>query len=135
MSDSEDSSVLAMPAPGVDNPTSAVDPRILAADTFLILRQPTPFEIIQTMARVAKFINKYAGNALTSEVISAANPAMAGMFNASAQLEQGAVQLQQLLMQQQQQAQANSGLAVPQGPQAVRSPGGPGGRNNGGFPN
>ena len=68
-------------------------------------------QVIKLMAENAKFLNKVISVVTTTELLSAANPALASLFNASAQLESGAMQLHQLLVQQQQMAQG--GLVGP----------------------
>ena len=78
------------------------------------------------MAMLAKFINKYAGGLLLSEMLSNANPAIQGLNQAGSSLEQGAIQLHMLIQQHKQQQQA--GMVDPR---AVRMPGGPGSQ----FPN
>lgn len=108
---------------------AALDPNILESATFTSRANPTAESIVQDMARMAKFLNKYAGRILTGELLSAANPAIQGLVGAAAGLEQGAVQLHMLIQQHKQQQMA--GMAQPGAPQAVRMPGGPGS----GFPN
>lgn len=84
-------------------PLSLIDPeRVLHTETFQVLAKPSPKEIIQAMALIAKFLNQYGAELLRSEVVSASNPAIVGVLQASSNLEQGAIQLQQLLQQQQQ---------------------------------
>lgn len=74
--------------------------RILNTEIFHVVANPTHQEIVQTMGRLAKFCNQFMAECLKSGALSAANPASAGMMNASTQLETGAVQLTQLLQQQ-----------------------------------
>lgn len=70
------------------------------SDTFTVESNPTAADIVNTLARMAKFSNAYIAEALRSGVISAANPATAALMNSSATLEQGALQLRQIMQQQ-----------------------------------
>lgn len=101
-------------------PLSAVDSdRILYTDILQVVAKPEPKEIVQTLARLAKFMNKFVAECLQSEVVSAANPATAALMNASATVEQGAIQLDQLAKQQ-------SGFVAPgQGAGGIKTSGGP----------
>lgn len=89
---------------------------LLHSEEFSVRSNPSPTDIINVMARLAQFINLFMAEALRSKVISAANPASAGMMNASGTLEQGAIQLRALVQQQQQGAFAGPGPQQPQGP-------------------
>ena len=95
----------------------------LLTESFDIHPNPTVDEIIRTMARMANFMNLLCAEALRSRVVTAANPSVMSMMNASANLEQGAqAQRQQLAMQ------AAGQFAAPgQGP-------GPGPGGHGGAP-
>lgn len=88
---------------------------LLHSEEFEVRSNPSPTAIINTMSRLAQFINLFMAEALRSKVISAANPASAGLMNASGTLEQGAIQLHALVQQQQQGAFAGPG---PQGSQS-----------------
>lgn len=93
--------------------------RVVYEHTATVLSKPTPKEIITEMALLAKFLNQLAAESLRSEVLSASNPAVAALFNASTQLESGGIALHQILQQQQTQ-----GIAVPgQGPAGQGGPG------------
>jgi hypothetical protein len=91
--------------------------------TFTVPEKFTPKQVIEDMAKHAQFLNKYTGALLTSGVLSAANPATAGLLQASATLEQAATQQVQQLHQLMAQQQAMGGGLVgpgqggPQGPQ------------------
>ena len=91
--------------------------------TFSVPEKFTPKQVIEDMAKLSQYLNKYVGALLTSGVLSAANPATAGMLQASATLEQAAIQQAQQIQQLIQQQQAMGGGLVgpgqggPQGPQ------------------
>lgn len=87
---------------------------LLHSEEFSVRSNPSPTDIVNTMARLAQFINLFMAEALRSKVISAANPASAGLMNASGTLEQGAIQLRALVQQQQQGAFAGPGVGGPQ---------------------
>lgn len=86
-----------------EKPTLIAKPVVLT-ETFVVEANPTPADIVNTLARLAAFINAYIAEALRSKVVSAANPASAAMMNSSATLEQGSLQLRQLIQQQRQGA-------------------------------
>lgn len=90
--------------------------------TFSIAAKPSCQQIIKLMAEQAKFLNKVIATVTGTELLSAANPALASLFNASAQLESGAMSLHQLVVQHQQQL-AQGGLVGP----GASGAGGPGG--------
>lgn len=103
--------------PAIVMPVAAVR-EVLHSETFEIVSNPTPADIIQMLARMAQFANLFMAEALRSKVISAANPASAALMNSSATLEQGAIQLQQILNQQRQGAFAGvPGVGPGMGPQ------------------
>lgn len=89
----------------------------LYTDTFTVEPNPTPTDIVNTLARMAKFSNAYIAEALRSGVITAANPATAALMNSSATLEQGALQLQQILAQR----SGFAGGPPPAGPMPFRT--------------
>jgi len=95
MDDSQDKPRIVMPLPLKET---------LHSEEFAITSDPSPAEIVQMLARLAQFINLLMAECLRSKVISAANPASAALMNSSATLEQGAIQLQQLMQQRQQSA-------------------------------
>src|SRR5665213_3906588 len=90
------------------------------SETFTIHDRPTPKEVIDTMAKMAKFLNKMAVAILRDDngpaIVSAANPASNAILQSSACLETGAVQFHMLVQQQ-------GGLVGPGAPQP--HPGGP----------
>lgn len=82
-------------------PLSAIDAeRIVHTEVLQVVTNPEVKEIIQTLAVLAKFMNRFVAECLKSGVVSAANPATAALMNASATVEQGAIQLDQLAKQQ-----------------------------------
>lgn len=95
---------------------------------FAIPAKFTPKQIIEDMAKMAQFMNRYVGAMLTSGTLSAVNPATVGLMQASASLEQGATgQVQQLReLHAQQQAMQGGGFVTGQGGPGG-GPGGPGG--------
>lgn len=100
---------------------SASDP--LHTEEFVVPHNPSPNDIVQTLAHLAQFMNLFAAECLRSKVVSAANPATAALMNASAAVEQGGIQLLQLIRQQQQGAFAGPGAGpqgAPQGPGPFR---------------
>lgn len=89
------------------------------SDTFTVEADPTATDIVNTLARLAKFANQYIAECLRSGVMSAANPASAALMNSSATLEQGALQLQQILAQR--SGFAGAQQATPMAPGPFRS--------------
>jgi len=104
-------------------------PGVVDTVTIEILATPNPSQIIKFMATLAKALNRQVGLVLAAELMSAANPACAGMCNAGASLESGAMQLDQLLKQMAAQQQAQAGMVMP----GQIAP--PGGSRGGGFTN
>ena len=80
---------------------------------FEVPAKPSCQQVIKLMAENAKMINKMIAQVTTTELLSAANPALAALFNASAQLESGAMQLHQLV--EQHKAMQQGGLVGPGG--------------------
>lgn len=80
------------------------DVRKSHSETFTIHDRPTPKEVIETMAKMAKFLNKMAVAILRDDngpaIVSAANPASNSILQSSATLETGAIQFHMLLQQQ-----------------------------------
>lgn len=87
--------------------------RILREESFEVIENATPKDIITLMARTAKLLNHVLADCLGSELVGCANPATNSMSNASAALEQGAIQFEMLLRQQQQGAFAGPGGPMP----------------------
>lgn len=122
MSDQNESSkphVITSPAANpspTSAPTSSRSP--LLVETFEVLPSPTIDEIVRLMARMANFCNLYAAEALRARIVTASNPSVMAMLNASANLEQGAI------AQRQQQAMAAQGQFAAPG-QGGPGPGGP----------
>ncbi len=88
-------------------------PGVLATTPVDILAMPTPAQVIKFMATCAKLINRQVGVVLANESMTAANPACQGMVAAGSALEQGAMQLDQLLRQLAAQQQQAAGLTMP----------------------
>lgn len=99
---------------------AAGDMRKSHSDTFTIHDRPTPKEVVDTMAKIAKFLTKMAVAVLRDDngpaIVSAANPAPNSILQASAALEQGAIQFHMLVQQQ-------GGLVAPGQPVAGGRPG------------
>ena len=99
---------------------AAADTRKSHSETFTIHDRPTPKEVIETMARMSKFLNKIAVALLRDDmgpaIVSAANPASNAILQSSATLEQGAIQFHMLIQQQ-------GGLVAPGQPVAGGRPG------------
>jgi hypothetical protein len=81
------------------------DSRVAYEETFTIHKKPTPKEIIDLMAHLAKFLNKFAVELLRDDngpaIVSAANPAPNAVLQSSATLETAAIQFAGLVQQQQ----------------------------------
>jgi hypothetical protein len=104
----------------ISTPPAAPAPKerkVLREETFEVIENATPKDVITLMARVAKLLNHHIADILRSELVGCANPGSNAMSNASAALEQGAIQFEMLIRQQQQNA-----FAGPGGPQPM--PGG-----------
>lgn len=99
----------------------------LLAETFEVLPNPTPDELIRLAARMANFLNLLTAEALRSRNVTAAQPTPMSFLNASAALETGAIQQRQYLAQM---AAMQGGGFVGGGPQGGPPPGMPPG---GGF--
>ena len=99
---------------------AAPDPRKGYSETFIIHDRPTSKEVIETMAHIAKFLNKMAVALLRDDlgpsIVSAANPASNSILQSSATLEMGAIQFHALIQQQ-------GGLVAPGQPVAGGRPG------------
>lgn len=83
---------------------AAGDLRKSLSETITIHDRPTPKELVDTMAKIAKFLTKMAVTILREDerpaMVSAANPASNSLLQASAVLEQGAIQFHMLIQQQ-----------------------------------
>ena len=88
----------------------------LLAESFDIHSNPPIDEIVRVMARLANFVNLLAAESLRSRVVTAADPSVMALMNASANLEQGAQ------AQRQKQAMIAAGQFA-----GVPGQGGPGG--------
>jgi hypothetical protein len=102
--DQSDSNKPRIVPPATANPTTSAPsrPSPLLAETFEVPSSPTPDELIRTMARLANYLNLLCAEALRSRVVSAANPSVMSMMNASTNLEQGAIaERQQMAMRAQ----------------------------------
>ena len=90
------------------------DPTILYTKTLSIPVKPTPKQVIELMAEVAKLLSKMSVQILRDDngpaMCSPANPAPNAMLQSAATLETGAIQFDALVKQQ-------AGLIGPQGPQ------------------
>jgi hypothetical protein len=102
-----------VPTPAPTSATPAVPARQqLLVEQFEVPANPAPDELIRTMARLANYLNLLCAEALRSRVVSAANPSVMSMMNASANLEQGAIaERQQMAMR----AQGGGQFAAPGG--------------------
>jgi hypothetical protein len=94
----------------------------LLTESFEVLPSPTPDELIRLMARMANYMNLLVAEALRARNVTAANPSVMSMMNASANLEQGA-QAERQVMAMRAQGQFVGG-----------GPGGPGGGVPPGMP-
>lgn len=72
----------------------------ISSETFQVTENPAPADVVNTLARLAAFMNAYMAEALRCKVISALNPASGALMHASGTLEQGSIQLRQLIQQQ-----------------------------------
>ena len=105
-------------------PAAPSEPANPAAVThaFAIPEKFTPKQVIEDMAKLAQYLNKYTGALLSSGVLSAANPATAGLLQASATLETAATQQAQQIQQLMQQQQAMGGGLVGPGQGGAQGP-------------
>lgn len=78
--------------PAAPQTATASTRTILLSEAFEVPANPTLDELIRTMARMANFCNLMAAECLRSRVVTASNPAVMATLNASANLEQGALQ-------------------------------------------
>lgn len=78
-----------------------------------ILPTEEPINTIQNVAAIAQFINKYFGHLLITGKLTAANPISQALANSAAQLEAGAAQFHQMLIQMKQQQNQGAGLLDP----------------------
>lgn len=105
-----------MPAenmPRIITVPSPKERRVLREETFEVIENATPKDVITLMARTAKLLNHYIADVLRSELVGCANPGSNAMSNASAALEQGALQFEMLVRQQQGQPFAGPGGPAP----------------------
>jgi hypothetical protein len=76
---------------------STASTQTLLTETFEIHTAPTPDELVRLMARLANYMNLLCAESLRSRNVTAANPSVMAMMNASANLEQGAQGERQLM--------------------------------------
>jgi hypothetical protein len=120
--------VLDMKAEHVAQPAESAAKSTTDPNPGVVFRIPEKFTvemIISDMAKFSQHLNKYAGAMLTSGIMSAANPATVGIIQASATLEQGAMQQVQQLRELAAQQQAMGGGLVNPGPSGPGGPRGP----------
>ena len=101
-----------VPPPVAPTSSSAAPARqSLLVEQFEVLANPTGDELIRLAARMANFLNLLVAESLRSRVVTAAQPIPMAFLNASASMEQGALQQRQYLAQM--AAMQGGGFASP----------------------
>ena len=87
------------------NSPLTIEGNAIATETLTLPTNPTPKQVIEIMAKVAKFLTKTAVEILSEHdgkpaMVSPANPAPNSMLQSAATLETGAIQFDMLIQQQ-----------------------------------